>query len=530
MRLKKETLRVCRSYKRLIKDKGKDCFALLKDELTRTEAGRQRLYGSSEELVQHYSKQSSELAIRRKLVEKHLNRNLNRYLLESHVEGFKINRGYPIPQEWQKVIKSRGFRVSSIACTIRYIVFIFLCVAEGFQRAGLISVCLLLAMMKGGRSEKEYYCIGLSSKNLSLKGTRGRSYTFYNWLITAKRLSPNQVCIERNKSNRGLNSQQSYLRFSQTPFVFDNDKVSLCMYFWRIGLLSYDTLVSLIMRRPELAILFKEIVEMIAAECAGEKGLPKAVLIPNQRIWNRPLWTYVAEARGSKVILWFYSVNNTEPEAAREKRLGTDSIYSLLDWPIYWAWNRVQQRVLENIVHKKSLIEIVGYVDFEDDPNIDTVLPSKKFIALFDIPMRSSPYYEELGLRNDLYRADIIGQFIIDVCEVANSYGYAVAWKTKRITKTCGNSYKRVRHMLQPFEVIEVSSSVAPRWLIERSAGCVSLPYTSTGAIAQMIGVPSVFYDCTNSMKVCLLSSNGVKTVQGKDMLIQWVKSINDLR
>jgi hypothetical protein len=104
MRLRKKTLRVCRSYKRLIKDNGKDCFALLKDELTRTVSGRQRLHGSSEDLVQHYSKQSSELAIRRKLVEKHVNRNLNRYLLESDVEGFKINHGYPIPQEWQRVI------------------------------------------------------------------------------------------------------------------------------------------------------------------------------------------------------------------------------------------------------------------------------------------------------------------------------------------------------------------------------------------------------------------------------------------
>ena len=72
----------------------------------------------------------------------------------------------------------------------------------------------------------------------------------------------------------------------------------------------------------------------------------------------RPLWTYEAERKGSKIILYLYSINNGSERAEIEYD------WRLSNWPEYLVWDDYSENFIKSAVYSYSKIHIVGPIWF----------------------------------------------------------------------------------------------------------------------------------------------------------------------
>jgi polysaccharide biosynthesis PFTS motif protein len=254
--------------------------------------------------------------------------------------------------------------------------------------------------------------------------------------------------------------------------------------------------------------------------------LARDYLFHNSSWIYRPLWTYEAERKGSKIIFYFYSTNcekfkqgSTNPSLAYG--------WETMTWPKYIVWNENQLNFVRRAVGSDVNINVAGPVPFIASSNINKGVP-ENFIAVFDVqPMRDS-VYQRMGIEFEYYVPKNAIQFLYDIQQATTNIGEIMVLKRKRkVASNLHPAYVRAIDQLgKTSNYMEIDPDISAIEIINKSKAVISAPFTSTANIARDLGKPSAYYDPYAILYKDDPAKHGIPILQGLDELQEWLLNV----
>ena len=446
------------------------------------------------------------------------------------------NRGtpvvFPLPRLWQYVLIAQGYKVATRRCSLLWLCFVGAHFCFGVLTITKIAVASLCASMKvhHGQVEKYYtYFDGLRFGVLPQHGAAGSSYdivTWYSqWEGRAREISSLKHGVRGVPPTEVEGLQVDYIG---KPFQALTNLISLLRFVsWSIKA-AMITLIDLFSGRWWHALLLAESAKACAVRLTSSGKLARDYLFHYSENIFRPLWTYEAEKKKSRIILYFYSIfeNIKLPEGYVSYKFE----WSALNWPVLLVWDEYQTESLRGYIENKSIIKVVGPIYFRDSAVEIPKIP-RKSIAVFDIdPIRKSAlfdvctFYGEYSNKNP----ELNLQFLKDIKLVLAESGCAMIFKRKR---NYGHKpIKKYMGLIQDFSrsenVIIVDPSISPIRVIKKSKAVISMCFTTTAHYMRDQDIPSVYYDPTGWIQKDDRGAHGIPILSGIDELRAWVSSV----
>jgi polysaccharide biosynthesis PFTS motif protein len=461
--------------------------------------------------------------------------SVNQYLLKK-VGGYRLNIqillayganqkiSHPMPPHWQKYLALKGLEINKFESTIKWNLLLLLYFIYGLYYAIIYLIISLkkifLNYIKNNVCSKPYvYFYDLNVNNIPIND---KDRTFVdcikkNYSIDAN-LYGHSVRQLKNSSIGGF----FYNRF-EVPVLKNmrQFKVLLVMLlkqtFKGINLYLSGNWVNLFM--------FVEFFKINIIKVVGSNNLAETYFFNNSSFIYRPLWTYEAEKKGSKIVMYFYSTNC---EPIRFKNIDSNDLhagYSLMSWPIYLVWDDYQANFIRSLNLNNNNITIVGAIDFIGGKPLP--YSSKKYIAVFDVTPVKSHIYAQYLTEIKYYRNSIVELFHRDIGSVIKNTDYQIYSKQKRLDYRADNNYiKNLESMKKISNFVCVDPEVSPFQMIQNAAAVIALPFTSPGAIAKQFNVPVIYYDPTGMVDPNGTAAHGVDLVSNVENLKGWINSL----
>ncbi len=240
----------------------------------------------------------------------------------------------------------------------------------------------------------------------------------------------------------------------------------------------------------------------------------------------RPVWTLLAEQYGVKVAMAFYTTNNN----LRIKGQPLDTPFpglELMDWPYYLVWDIFQVRWVRSVVRGNPKILELGPIPLSDSNDPLPNIPEGA-IAVFDVNVVRRGYLAKNGYPSFYYSDEIVEQFFSDIDKVVGDLGMVMVLKMKR---DIGNlDSVRHRKIMKVFSnkknVVVVDPLIGAERVIDKTSATLSIPFTSTGIIADYKGKPSAFYDPSGTLMNDENCTHGVDLLQNISDLRLWLSKV----
>ena len=458
-----------------------------------------------------------------------VNRFFNKRLISSLLLGYMDQSKKIIcilPSKWVKIIESNGIKVNKSLSKI-----LFFSVSFFYLLYGLIIFLKTLAD-----------CFFATK-------------TFYKGVdVHFNKLHPNNISNlefdedEKNIINWFKERYRKNIKFSLSTILSENkypkhvrDKiisndipplsVSESFQFLLAGLkLIILSVFDLIRGKFCFPIMLYELILLNKVKCHSKLSLAKEYLFNNTSFLFRPLWTYEAEKKGSKITLYFYSVNSEIPLMDNIK-IPTHYGYKVMNWPNYLVWNKSQENFIKRCDKTQSSIEIVGPIYFSDSPQKKQIIQNKT-VTIFDITPARISIISTFGFTSDYYNTFTCKNFLEQIYKVAKKNNFTILFKQKREVPNLHsdkgyNSY--LKKFIQYKNVIKIDSDVNAYHLIKSTKGSISMPFTSTYEVAKHLNKPSIFFDPTKRINKRPLKNykNGTDILYSMKDLDIWFKSLN---
>jgi polysaccharide biosynthesis PFTS motif protein len=433
---------------------------------------------------------------------------------------------YPLPPIWLNIAKQEGVNV-------RFVISIFLlnllCLYMLFK--GVIDI--VKSIMQGIEALKEgrgvnlgrfVYFDDLSAVNLpspkNVTSIPGIISWYQRW---NEGVQNNDFICHTVKNQAEYHLGGPCLKYVPSQPSPPNTIFSLLRYIRWSVMAIFISFVDLLRGRWWHALMLSEASKMALVRDAKVE-IAQDYLFHNSGYGYRPLWTYEAENKGSRIILYFYSTNCElfKSDKVSEKRAYWG--YKKMSWPFYLVWDEFQADFISRVVDGKKSIHIVGQINFNESILLLPNLP-KNSIAVFDVqPLRDS-FYNTFDIEFDYYVPKISRMFLLDIYEILSKHNLVLVLKRKRdINNILHPHYKRLIEELKkmPF-FIEADTKTAPQELIANCKATISMPFTSTGVISHLSHKPSVFYDPTGNLYKNDPAGHGIQLLQGKSEIVDWL-------
>ena len=164
------------------------------------------------------------------------------------------------------------------------------------------------------------------------------------------------------------------------------------------------------------------------------------------------------------------------------------------------------------IEQPKCLFKIIGFL----------------YLAVFDINVIRRGHLAKKGHPSIYYSDEIMDQFLSDIAEVIGDLGMVMVLKIKR---DIGN-HDSVRHrkIIKSFRtkkhIIVLDPLINAERVIDKTSATLSIPFTSTGVIANYKGKPSAFYDPSDTLVNDENCTHGVDMLQNISDLKLWLSRV----
>ncbi len=440
---------------------------------------------------------------------------------------------YRLPKEFQSVLIKNGFVVASKRCSILWTAYIGLLwcfavfsIARHFYyafRSIIRPVSLPI--------ERAAYFIGLTKNNLPQPCKDGRSHdivTWYaNWQGSASSLTALRHGVRGVKPAVANGKRVEFVEHEIPPL----NNISSLIRFSRWAMVAASLAAIDIFRgRWWHALLLSESAKAAIVRLAKPNQLACDYLFPNSGTIYRPVWTYEATKKGSRIILYFYS---TYEEFKTPAGYQLNSIYwEVMSWPLYLVFDKYQEDLIRRSIGELVNVSIVGPIWLSSSAIELPEIPNNS-VAVFDIqPIRSSAHFA-FSTMADLNYCDpkVPIKFIQDIEAVVSMCGGTVVHKRKR---NDGNRfYKGYRSMIEKLSgnnrFISIEPDTSPIRVIENCQAVISMPFTSTAILGRHLGKPSVYYDPTGMLQKDDRGAHGIPILSGKDDLQSWISSVLNL-
>lgn len=466
---------------------------------------------------------------------------IRQYLL-LHIAGLNLNKSllyalgkpgsaviHPLPPEWRKIIKRHGFKVANIRSALAWNGFVMMMLAFGISSiAKQVLKNIKVVLHSSFRPLGRYvYFESLTAGNLPQPCKDGRSHDIVTWYQqwSGNAHSLDTLChgVIGSASCTVEGIPVIAIRSAIPPLI--RPRIIISFVGWGITA-STLALVDIFRGRWWHALLHIEAVRSAQVRLQDPEMMARDYLFHNSGWIYRPLWTYEAERKGSRILFYFYSTNCESFKRSKGYPIQANS-WQAMNWPHYIVWDAYQTDFIRRAVGDGVNISVVGPIWFNTSTNEMPTLPPNS-IAVFDVQPVRDAFYQTLGIDFDYYIPSTCNQFLIDIYNSLRNHNANLILKRKReIGKLAHYKYRNfLVNLKKQNNFIEVDNNIEAQRVIENCVAVISMPFTSTALLGRELGKPSVYYDPHGIVQKDDRAAHGIAILSGTQELTEWLNSI----
>ena len=437
---------------------------------------------------------------------------------------------YPLPRAWQEVLIEHGFAVGRTRCSLAWAACVTAFWAYGVLRIGKEVGASLhcLVRPKSSRSVPYAYLNWLNASHMPKPCKDGRSHDIVTWYAHWGGRAEDLEMVGHGW--RG--AETTMVEGLKAQFVGD----AIPRLANPIGLLRFTGWAAYAGARSAFdalrgywphAFLLGEAAAAARARMVEPDELARDYLFHNSRPVYRPLWTYEAEARGSRILFYFYSTSEqfklaTGYESERYS-------WGPMNWPSYLVWDDYQEEHLRRLLDYDAQVEVVGPIWFQTSGVELPEIPSRS-VAVFDVQPCQRSLHFAFSTIGDLSSDDpkMENQFLLDVEAVLVERRVMMVHKRKRDAgRLTDRKYSALAQRISEKEgVLAIDPAVSAVRVIEGCQAVISYPFTSTAILAREQSKPSIYYDPIGVIQKDDRGAHGIEVVSGSEELRAWVARV----
>jgi polysaccharide biosynthesis PFTS motif protein len=507
-----------------------------KNQLARISAVRKKLEDKEIEQKSFYPSKhifgagldNAEIIIRQYLLARFRYVNFNEEILY-YLGARRSSISYPMPKEWQDIMFEEGFVVNRRTCFFKWYASVYIYYCKGvitiFKNIILIiknSISKTLEM-----PEKYTFFIGPTAGNLPQEKKHGKSYDLISWYEQwpGRVKNINAICHDvKGAPTSNVNGLPVVSSPASISYDLDFGKFIRYLIWGLIACLI--ALIDLLAGKWYHALILSEAAIATVVRLQNGNKLASEYMFGLSGVIYRPLWTYEAEKLGSKISLYFYSINSGGWKT-KQGYPATAPGWRPMTWQYYLVWDKYQADFVCRETSESADVLIVGPIWFHDSKDEMEPCPPKT-VAVFDVqPFRDSRY-QLLGAPEEFYIPVIANRFLEDIYSAASNLNISIVFKRKReIGKLLHQKYKALLDDLYEAEdFISVPSEISALHVIEKCTAVISMPFSSPAVLAREQGKPSIYYDPFSSLQKDDRSAHGIEIISGVTNLEKWLFEI----
>ena len=519
-----------RGYNNLIIKNELYFLSKIKDELISKSIFQQTFYSK---YFFGASNKVAPLVLKQYLAERVLNTNFNKNILTAIGCKNKILK-HPLPKEWTSILNEYGFKAITGSNKLNWFLFKFYYWFLGLSYI-FLSIFRSIKISINLKKVKHFsYFNSLDHKCFPSENSYNKdSHDIISWYLSWKDRDKSIDYIFHDiKNKKELKLSNIHIAFLDSPFLPLNF-LQLINFLFHSVILCFLSFINIFTNNYEYPLLLREFIKGLHIRLQNKNQIAVDYLFHNSNYIYRPIWTYEAEKKGSRVLFYFYSTN-IESFKNKDNSNEFQNFWNLATWSNYLVWDSFQKHFLIKQVQnnlKNINFYIVGVIWFvTTNKKIPKDLLTSKSITIFDVqPVRSS-FYQSLGLSKEYYTPNIANSFLEDIQQISDANGFNVILKRKRnIGKLINKSYiKTIDNLSKLSNFNTIDPEIDTIDLISKSNVIISMPFTSTALIAKELGKITVYYDPNGDIDKNDIASHEIPVIIGKSQLAVWMNNIKD--
>lgn len=247
------------------------------------------------------------------------------------------------------------------------------------------------------------------------------------------------------------------------------------------------------LRSPSVAYILKDFLGVPYINVLERKGL-KAYIKTNSEYSDQQMWLERPDLRFEFLMIW-YSVNT---RYFKFKHSNTYDLYQyhLMYSKVHLTWVNWHAEWLRSL-NPQCEILMTNPLNFGQGFIVHD-LP-KRMLVVFDVMPRENGFLDTIiaSPAEYYYSLDNCGKFLTDVVRAARACGFNPVLKHKRKAHpSYAKEYQElVEILVSKGELFIVNPDTDVEFLISKSHGVISIPFTSTNYIANYLSKASAYYD-----------------------------------
>ena len=429
---------------------------------------------------------------------------------------------HPLPEIYIDILKLNSIKISRIKSRIKYIYM-----ALKYLISGLLNNLRLLKnvifVKKPLLSINKYVLFPDLSENC-IPIINGNNYNIIHWYLSnntvskLKEIRHNKLLIDFIIENVHIKSEEHYYDYIKS---FDK---KLKFIIWTFSAILYNIFCFLTFRYSNL-FLYSEACKAKVYDLIDKKYLPFEVLYSVSTFSLKPLWTYVVEEKGTRVVNYSYASSFQGFKTGNEY-IDQEYFFENTKWKHIFLWSKYYFNYVNSRVPNNVTVYCLNPIYYSDS-NF-TLEKNNYYIGVFDVTPHESDisctYLPESRYRNTQNSI----KFLNDIHEIAILNNYVLLWKRKR-RFSATHSKEYIKFSLE-FEkrrnVIVVDADVSAFKIIQLCKICISMPFTSTALIAKHYNIKSIYYDPTGELFNDDRGAQGIELIKNKKNLLNYIKNV----
>ncbi len=376
-------------------------------------------------------------------------------------------------------------------------------------------------------NDKYIFLVDLNDSNTPLFRKNYKSHDVCSWMANWYGNEISSICHSVSNSTTAVFSGKK-ITFLPKPYMLNLGIASSVQTLLICIPKAILAAILILFKKWQYAFIFPEIIKEHFMRRVPSEALAKEYLFHNSGNTYQPLWSHNVEARGSKIICYFYStyeqLKTPVGYQSQKFELGAQT------WPAFMVWNEFQKNNLKMQYSHNPDFLITGPISFKRSlANLPKLCGRK--IAVFDNQPYRLFYHSNISTlaEYNAHSYQVHKKFLLDIMQVLSFYGWTMVLKQKkRIANKAPKWYRKLIYNLsQSKNVIVIDSGIVAEEVIAECDATISFPLTSAGIIAENMKKKSVFYDPSGWVQKDDYGAHGVPILLGCDELRSWVHDLD---
>jgi polysaccharide biosynthesis PFTS motif protein len=435
-----------------------------------------------------------------------------------------------LPQAWRRKFQEEGYPVNSFACKIFLGISSFRDWFSGIKQ--FIKLLCADSLFSSPPIQEYAVFVNLNHKEKILnheeREAREPVMDLLGWYKRSKKVIGGVEHYWLHVSHLST-SKDKIWNFVKNPLPKIPNEKKWC-FIKKGTYLIFLTGAKLLTGKWWAGILLRELLIANYAAQLDKRALAKEYIHDSIGSIVRPLWSYVVEKKGSRVLLVQFSLNclpfsqTTKPKPC----LGWGS--QIMTWPNVIVMSKEIGALFKQQKNIKANIIIDTQVCYIDNGEPLFSKRNNKSVCAFDVSPLKRRLFVDAGLIAPYYFGpQAAKKFFIDVKNITAQHGWSLNYKAKKNNANyIDSSYlnmQNTNNFIADDNVELIDSNVAPYRVIMNSTICICLPFTSPAVTAKEMGKPTIYYDPIGTLSSICPVMHGIDVISGQRELGLWFTS-----